>query len=207
MLWEIERSEEPGPLILGECFNWSDGHTFPITPVIVKVKTSFFCDLSCAGVPVRSASTGTWELQRHHRANRRNLQDYHSFHSKPCSLSQWTIHWKQCHWFPDVIVIRSSDRGGGGIAFLEKQNGTHGGDSHKSWLRRQQRCFGGHNRTSCWKHSHCLQPLWHIVTRSRASVLIGTTNKGGSSYFYDLLVARYRLSIYNEMYLKGRCQN
>lgn len=118
MLWEIERSEEPGPLILGECFNWSDGHTFPITPVIVKVKTSFLCGPSSAGVTVRSASTGTCELQRHHRANRSNSnQAYLSFCSKPCSLSQRTIHRKQCHWFADVIVIRSSDlrRGRGGI--------------------------------------------------------------------------------------------
>lgn len=150
--------------------------------------------------------TGTCELQRHHRANRSNLQAHHSFHSKPFSLSQWTIHWKQCHWFPDVIVIRSSDLRLGGRRSLRSRMG-HGGDIHKSWLTRQQQCFGGHNRTSCWKHSHCLQPVFHIVTRSHASVLIGTTNKGGSFYFYDLLVARYRLSIYNEMYLKGQCQN
>lgn len=199
MLWEIERSEEPGPLILGECFNWSDGHTFPVTPVIVKVKTSFLCGPSSAGVTDRSASTGTCELQRHHRANRSNgNQAYLSFCSKPCSLSQRTIHRKQCHWFADVIVIRSSDlrRGRGGFAFLEKQNGTHGGVVHKSWLMRWQQCFGGHNRTSCWKPSQCLQPLCLIVTRSRASVLIGTTNKGESSYFYDLA---YYSSIYNEM--------
>lgn len=208
MLWEIKRSEEPGPLILGECFNWSDGRTFPITPVIVKVKTSFLCGPSAAGVTVRSASTGTCELQRHHRANRINgNQAYHSFCSKPCSLSQWTIHWKQCHWFRRRYChqILWSETGEGGICIpWETEWDTR-------WWRSQELI----NETAAvfwWTqphilHSQCLQPLCLIVTRSRASVLIGTTNKGESSYFYDLLVASYRLSIYNGMYFKGRCQN